>query len=283
MDEIVCLVTGALGVNTYIVPLDGDEVFIVDPAACSETGDENLITGWLSSHGKKPVGIFLTHGHFDHITGIKAIVSAYPDCPVAIHKFDENSFNENDESSAYAMVVMFRVRSLVSALTGLPHPNILFAGGETLDIIFKASAGGVSAGADSLASGGALANADASAIADSSASGDALASGGALASGEASANSDSSANANSSASALSSWKIIHTPGHSQGSCCLYSEKENALISGDTMFYHSWGRTDLAGGNEAQLQKSLSMLRKTIPPETKVYPGHDTYGFRLGDN
>lgn len=271
MGEIVCLVTGALGVNTYIVPLDGDEVFIVDPAACSETGDENLITDWLSSHGKKPVGIFLTHGHFDHITGIKAIVSAYPDCPVAIHKFDENSFNEDDESSAYAMVVMFRVRSLVSALTGLVRPNILFAGGETLDRIFKASAGGVSADADSLASGGALASGDASAIADSSASGDAL------------ANSDSSANANSSASALSSWKIIHTPGHSPGSCCLYSEKENSLISGDTMFYHSWGRTDLAGGNEAQLQKSLAMLCKTIPPETKVYPGHDTYGFRLGDN
>lgn len=265
MGEIVCLVTGALGVNTYIVPLDGDEVFIVDPAACSETGDENLITGWLSSHGKKPVGIFLTHGHFDHITGIKAIVSAYPDCPVAIHKFDENSFNEDDESSAYAMVVMFRVRSLVSALTGLVRPNILFAGGETLDRIFKASAGGVSAGADSLASG------------------DASAGGGALASGDTLANADSSANANSSVSALSSWKIIHTPGHSPGSCCLYSQKENSLISGDTMFYHSWGRTDLAGGNEAQLQKSLSMLRKTIPPETKVYPGHDTYGFRLGDN
>lgn len=239
--------------NTFVVPLAGDDVFIVDPAACRETGDEKLITGWLSSHGKKPVGIFLTHGHFDHITGIKSILSDYPDCPVAIHKLDENSFNENDERSAYAMVSMFEIYELISAVSDLPRPTIFFAGGETLDKIFRASA------VDDFASASAPAGGGASAVASAPAS------------------------AASTACALSSWKIIHTPGHSQGSSCLYSEKEKALISGDTMFYRSWGRTDFAGGSEAQLQKSLAMLRDTLPPETKVYPGHDTYGFRLGDN
>lgn len=78
------------------------------------------------------------------------------------------------------------------------------------------------------------------------------------------------------------WKVIHTPGHTPGSMCLYSKEHNALISGDTLFdYGGYGRTDMAGGDEQQIMLSLQKLRNVIPQGTKVYPGHDSFGFGFG--
>lgn len=82
---------------------------------------------------------------------------------------------------------------------------------------------------------------------------------------------------------LASWNAICTPGHTPGSVCYYNSNEKILISGDTIFYHSWGRTDLPGGNEAEIMKSLNMIYKTIPEDTLVYPGHDYSGFKLQEN
>ena len=82
---------------------------------------------------------------------------------------------------------------------------------------------------------------------------------------------------------LKEWKVIHSPGHTPGSVCIYNAAEKTLISGDTVFYHSWGRTDLPGGNDTEMTQSLSMLSKTLPSDTLVYPGHETYGFTLGGN
>jgi len=65
---------------------------------------------------------------------------------------------------------------------------------------------------------------------------------------------------------------LHTPGHTQGACCFYCEEEQVLISGDTLFAGSIGRSDLAGGDPRQLAQSLAAL-KELPPETKVHPGH----------
>ena len=76
------------------------------------------------------------------------------------------------------------------------------------------------------------------------------------------------------------WKIIHTPGHTKGGICLYNKKDGELISGDTIFYGSFGRTDLPDGDESLLFESLNKIYSTIPENTKVYPGHDTYGFEL---
>lgn len=80
--------------------------------------------------------------------------------------------------------------------------------------------------------------------------------------------------------ALSEWKIISTPGHTMGSVCLYNKEQKLLISGDTLFYGAWGRTDLKGGSEELMIKSLKKLHDTILPDAKVYPGHDYYGFEL---
>ena len=82
---------------------------------------------------------------------------------------------------------------------------------------------------------------------------------------------------------LSNWKVLLTPGHTEGSVCLYNKEEKLLISGDTVFYRSWGRTDLPGGSEAQIQKSLKRLYSEIPADTKVYPGHDYTGFSMYEN
>lgn len=66
-------------------------------------------------------------------------------------------------------------------------------------------------------------------------------------------------------------KVIHTPGHSPGGICLYGE--GVLISGDTLFENSIGRSDLTGGNHNQLIKSIKDKLIVLPSETVVYPGH----------
>lgn len=70
-----------------------------------------------------------------------------------------------------------------------------------------------------------------------------------------------------------SLKVIHTPGHSPGGICLYSAANKFLISGDTLFQGSIGRTDLPGGNMAQLINSIKTRLMTLPDDTRVYPGH----------
>lgn len=82
---------------------------------------------------------------------------------------------------------------------------------------------------------------------------------------------------------LSDWKFIHTPGHTQGSICIYNAKEKLLFSGDTIFYHSYGRTDLEGGNQNQMIKTLTRLYKELPEDCQIFPGHEFYGFTLKEN
>jgi len=66
--------------------------------------------------------------------------------------------------------------------------------------------------------------------------------------------------------------ILHTPGHSPGSCCFYCKEEQLLFTGDTLFRMSIGRTDLEGGDWTQMTESLQLLAK-LPANTTVYPGH----------
>ncbi len=68
-------------------------------------------------------------------------------------------------------------------------------------------------------------------------------------------------------------KVLPTPGHTQGGVCYYCAEENVLLSGDTLFYRSIGRTDLFGGNYEQLIGSIKQELMVLPSETKVYPGH----------
>ena len=68
-------------------------------------------------------------------------------------------------------------------------------------------------------------------------------------------------------------KVLHTPGHTQGGCCLYFEEERKIITGDTLFADSIGRTDLPGGSHEQLLESIRTKLFTLPDDVIAYPGH----------
>ena len=69
-------------------------------------------------------------------------------------------------------------------------------------------------------------------------------------------------------------RVIHTPGHTPGSICLYSDGH--IFTGDTLFVGAVGRTDLPGGSSKQLRTSIQEKIYTLPGSTIVWPGHD-YG------
>lgn len=71
-------------------------------------------------------------------------------------------------------------------------------------------------------------------------------------------------------------RVIHTPGHSRGGLCFYIPAAGWLVSGDSLFEGSIGRTDLEGGSYATLIKSITERLLILPEETVVYPGHGAY-------
>ena len=69
------------------------------------------------------------------------------------------------------------------------------------------------------------------------------------------------------------FRVLHTPGHTQGGICLYCESEGTVFVGDTLFAGSIGRTDFPGGDFNQLISGIKEKLLTLPDETKVFPGH----------
>jgi len=70
-----------------------------------------------------------------------------------------------------------------------------------------------------------------------------------------------------------SGEILLTPGHTQGSLCLFFAPEKKLIAGDTLFAGSIGRTDLPGGSTEKILRSLHNTVMALPDEVLVVPGH----------
>jgi glyoxylase-like metal-dependent hydrolase (beta-lactamase superfamily II) len=68
-------------------------------------------------------------------------------------------------------------------------------------------------------------------------------------------------------------QVVHTPGHTQGSVCLYFQPIQLLVAGDTLFAGGIGRTDLPGGNSRQILTSIHNRLLVLPEETIVLPGH----------
>lgn len=76
-------------------------------------------------------------------------------------------------------------------------------------------------------------------------------------------------------------ELIFAPGHSPAHLCFYAREDNFLIGGDVLFYNSIGRTDLPGGNHAQLISNIKNNLFILPDDCEVYPGHGpatTIGF-----
>ena len=66
------------------------------------------------------------------------------------------------------------------------------------------------------------------------------------------------------------FTVLHTPGHTPGSCCY--QAEDVLFTGDTLFHNGYGRTDLPGGSEKQMRASLMRLAP-LANQYEVCPGH----------
>ena len=69
------------------------------------------------------------------------------------------------------------------------------------------------------------------------------------------------------------FKVITTPGHTAGSICLYCEEHKLLLSGDTLFCGTWGRTDLPTSSFEDIMASIANKLMILPEDTIVYPGH----------
>lgn len=208
--------TGVFGVNTIIVPFGNNKCFVVDPASCSLSNDEYIITDYLKSAGLDCVAVVLTHSHFDHIMGIDAIKKSFPNIQIAIHQKEYTELQNPPGEIGKAVVSFFGGLSFLNQLEKQPNATIALKDNQNLSVI------------DSL---------------------------------------------------LKDWIVIHTPGHTPGSICLYNKKENVLISGDTLFaYGGYGRTDLPFSDDYLMQKSLKKLQTLVQKGTLVYPGHDMYGF-----
>ena len=69
------------------------------------------------------------------------------------------------------------------------------------------------------------------------------------------------------------FKVILTPGHTEGGLCLYDEKDKMVFTGDTLFSGTWGRTDLPTGSFVDIITSITNKLMPLPDDTIVYPGH----------
>ena len=176
---------GGFEVNCSILSENG-KAWIVDPGQ-----EADRIIDWLAKKGLEPAAILLTHGHFDHISGIPGLLREFPDLPVYVHEKDMQMFGHPLNQFPPEYPSFAKPRNLVSL--------------DKLEV-------------------------------------------------------------------LDGLEVLETPGHTPGGVCYHFPKDKLLLSGDTLFAGSVGRTDLPGGDMATLMDSLRKL-VALPDDTLVIPGH----------
>lgn len=187
-------VLGMVGTNVYYLKNEEtSETIIVDPADNAQE-----IIANIDDIGGKPVAIYLTHGHYDHILAAKEVKEKY-NIPVIAHEEEKKVL----ENGRYNMSAFYGIDCTIT-------PDQLVKDGDELDY------------------------------------------------------------------AGFPCKVLHTPGHTWGSCCYYFPEQKLLLSGDTLFQFSYGRTDFETSNGADMQKSIKRLLSEIPDDVTACPGHMGY-------
>jgi glyoxylase-like metal-dependent hydrolase (beta-lactamase superfamily II) len=182
-------------VNTFVLHDETGCCIIIDPG-CINQNEVGKIVSFIESSRLHPEYIVLTHGHIDHILGVKFICENYNIKPY-IHSSDQFLIDSSQN---------------IAKMYGLPYIK------SEVEFMFLDTMQYLSFGTSSL-------------------------------------------------------KLMHCPGHSPGSVCLYSESDKILISGDVLFNGSIGRTDLPGGEYSQLIESIERKLLVLPEDTIVFPGH----------
>ena len=127
--NIHILRTGLFRVNTLVVPLGGGRCFVVDPAACKAGGDQNVITDFLIGHGLTCIAIILTHSHFDHITGIAPIKTAFPNAKILIHKSEAAELSSPPGPMNNSVLRFFGMPELLDEVSKQPVADTLLEDG----------------------------------------------------------------------------------------------------------------------------------------------------------
>ena len=200
---IKTLTLGFLKTNCYLFSTDNSNLFIIDPA-----DNPDSIIQAVQETGLIPVGIILTHTHFDHILAAGKLVETYPDAGVYVYHSEVSNMGKAGREAQFMTInalVPQMMPYVQEALSQLP---------EVTSILHQ-----------------------------------------------------------SDAIPLSGLAVIHTPGHTQGSICLYAKDDGILFSGDTLFLESIGQTDYPGGNHIQLVESIQRELLTLPDTVQVCPGH----------
>ena len=193
--ELQQMVLGPVYTNCYFLKnKETGEALIVDPA-----DSPKRIFQKVEDMGAKPVGILLTHGHFDHVTAMEELRR---DLGVSVYACEQEQ-----------------------AVLADPDKN--------LSVQFQG--GGLHLKADMLLKDGETFEA-----------------------------------------AGYTFQMLHTPGHTEGSCCYYVKSEKVLFSGDTLFEGSYGRIDFPTGSGRQMIHSVADILLNLPDDTNVYPGHMGY-------
>ena len=188
------LMLGVYETNCYVLRSSetARDCLIIDPGL----GAGKLIN-FLKEHELNPLAVVLTHGHIDHIAGVAALRTEFPDIRVHIHKLDADMLTEPHTNLSAMTGGNF---SIEPAEFYLDEQSIIEQAGVKLS-------------------------------------------------------------------------VLHTPGHTRGGICLYSEDEGIVFTDDTLFADSIGRTDFPNGNMSQLLNGIKEKLFRLPDETKVYPGH----------
>ncbi len=195
------LVLGMYETNCYVLRKeslglrqndDAQDCLVIDPGL----GAEQLLD-FLSQNNLNPVVVVLTHGHIDHIEGVRSLRRDYPDVKLAIHALDADMLADSQANLAAMMGGDF---STAPAEILLEDNALLEQAGLELT-------------------------------------------------------------------------VLHTPGHTPGGICLYSQAYGVVFTDDTLFADSVGRSDFPGGSHNTLTQSIKEKLFSLPDETIVYPGH----------